>query len=225
MAYRRTNDYEEDEWEYQAQPTSKRPRQAHDVSDSEQDYEEEESFADRFQNPESFLKQFGGYESENSEDPDDDEDEDGGTPQGGNTSPQSLNFKRMNLCTEINMLHACTCPENDEDEDDQAEFSENEEEKPKAKVKKTTEPIKKLTEPKPNQNVAKQIDLAKLPELDNNGLLYLPKMQYFPVGRPCPLQPVNVVEGDALLTLIHLPNGGFNCLALPIEAVERDVKK
>jgi hypothetical protein len=66
----------------------------------------------------------------------------------------------------------------------------------------------------------KQIDLAKLPYLDNNGLKYLPTMQYFPLDQICPMQPINAVEGDALNVLIHMPNGGFNCIALPIAALD-----
>jgi hypothetical protein len=67
--------YEEDEWDYSARSPSKRARNAHLLSKSEAKfhYEEGDNFDDRFQNPDSFMRQFGGYESSNSEDPDDDE--------------------------------------------------------------------------------------------------------------------------------------------------------
>jgi hypothetical protein len=39
------------------------------------DCEEDESYDDRFQNPDAFLSRFGGYESEHSEDPDENEHE------------------------------------------------------------------------------------------------------------------------------------------------------
>jgi hypothetical protein len=65
--------------------------------------------------------------------------------------------------------------EEDEIEDNNEEsFSEEEEpeEKPKGKSSKDDKPRLKTT-----------IDLAKLPFLDNNGLNYLPTMQYFPRGK------------------------------------------
>jgi hypothetical protein len=61
--------------------------------------------------------------------------------------------------------------------------------------------------------------------LDNAGLNYLPKMQYFAPGQSCPLAPVNTVEGKKLCVLIHLSSGGFKCMAIPLEAVEPDGKK
>jgi hypothetical protein len=46
------------------------------ISESDTDFDcEDDSYNDRFQNPDAFLNQFGGYESENSEDPQDDEEE------------------------------------------------------------------------------------------------------------------------------------------------------
>jgi hypothetical protein len=106
----------------------------------------------------------------------------------------------------------------DGDEEGSKTFSDGEEDPVKPKAKKQADP-KSKTKP------SSQIDLTKLPVLDNSGLKYLPKMQYFPPGRPCPLQPMNSVQGEALFTLIHLPKGGFNCLAIPLEAVDRDEKK
>ncbi len=75
MAQRRGARYGEDEWDYSSQSPSKRARGVHLVSESEPevDYEEDDNFDDRFQNPDSFMQQFGGYESADSEDPDDDE--------------------------------------------------------------------------------------------------------------------------------------------------------
>jgi hypothetical protein len=34
------------------------------------------------------------------------------------------------------------------------------------------------------------------------------------------MQPINSVEGEALMVLIHMPNGGFNCVALPLDALD-----
>lgn len=70
------------------------------------------------------------------------------------------------------------------------------------------------------KNRPPQFDFTQLPVLDNNTLRYLPQMQYFPLGKHCPLQPVNAVEGKSLMTFIHMPNGGFICMAIPLEAVE-----
>jgi hypothetical protein len=67
--------------------------------------------------------------------------------------------------------------------------------------------------------------LAKLPYLDTNGLNYLPKMQYFLLDKACPMQPINTVQGDALNVLIHLPTGGFNCVAIPLEALDGENEK
>ncbi len=67
-----------------------------------------------------------------------------------------------------------------------------------------------------------KLDFSNLPSINNNGLRYLPKMQYFPVESDCPLQPMNVLEQPSLNVIITLPNGGFNCVALPLAAVEKD---
>jgi hypothetical protein len=47
------------------------------ISESEQEAEgdDDDGYGDRFQNPEAFLSRFGGYESENSEDPNDEDEE------------------------------------------------------------------------------------------------------------------------------------------------------
>jgi hypothetical protein len=116
----------------------------------------------------------------------------------------------------------CSCfhsylDENDHDEDEgEAQFSEEDEKPVKPMAKTGKMPSKIGLSAEKNQ----QVDLAKLPFLKNNGLNYLPEMQYFSLGKPCPMQPTNLVEGKALLALIHLPTGGFNCIAIPIEAVE-----
>jgi hypothetical protein len=70
--------YAAEEWEDSDQYPPKRARRAHEVSDSEYDAndgETDDGYDDRFQNPEYFLKRFGGYQSDNSEDPDEDEEE------------------------------------------------------------------------------------------------------------------------------------------------------
>jgi hypothetical protein len=62
-----------------------------------------------------------------------------------------------------------------------------------------------------------------LPSIDNNGLDYLPLMQYFPIEVECPLTPANKLKPEqAVNVLIHLPQGGFKCVAIPLEAVEED---
>jgi hypothetical protein len=59
--------------------------------------------------------------------------------------------------------------------------------------------------------------------LDNNGLQYMPVMHYFPIHIECPLKPANRAKlENAVNVIIHLPNGGFKCLALPLEALEED---
>ncbi len=113
--------------------------------------------------------------------------------------------------------------EEGEDEDEEEEnFSEQDEDEPKAK-KPSPGPKSKTVASLPAK--AKKVDLTKLPTLDNNGLLYLPKMQYFPLNQPCPLEPSNEVKGAALRALIHLPNGGFNCIAIPMEALDGESEK
>jgi hypothetical protein len=48
-------------------------------------------------------------------------------------------------------------------------------------------------------------------------------MQYFNFGVECPLKPSNDIDLDQALTvIIHLPNRGFKCVAIPLEAVEED---
>jgi hypothetical protein len=51
---------------------------------------------------------------------------------------------------------------------------------------------------------------------------FLPQMQYFALNADCPLKPINSTDKEALTVIIHLPNGGFNCVAIPLEAVEKD---
>jgi hypothetical protein len=46
-----------------------------------------------------------------------------------------------------------------------------------------------------------------------------------PIGEVCPLKAQNSIEGESITVLIHLPNGGFNCVALPFEAVEEVEKE
>ncbi len=104
--------------------------------------------------------------------------------------------------------------EEEEVDDDEAKFSEDEE-KPKPK-----KPQPQASGGQGQQTRAPQVDFTKLPVLDNNTLRYLPEMQYFPLGKHCPLQPVNEVAGKSLMTLINMPNGGFICMAIPLEAVE-----
>jgi hypothetical protein len=67
-------------------------------------------------------------------------------------------------------------------------------------------------------------DFTKLPFIDNNGLGYLPAMQYFPLQVECPLTPANQLKPEeSVKAIIHLPNGGFKCVALPLEALEEDM--
>jgi hypothetical protein len=48
-------------------------------------------------------------------------------------------------------------------------------------------------------------------------------MQYFPINVNCPLKPVNKLKPEQSVTvLIHIPAGGFKCVALPLEALEED---
>jgi hypothetical protein len=90
--------------------------------------------------------------------------------------------------------------------------------------------VAKKAKPSPTEKLSstktsKMVNLAQLPLLNNAGLKYLPTMQYFPPGQPCPLEPVNVVDGPKLCVLIHLMSGGFKCMAFPLEAVEKDKEK
>jgi hypothetical protein len=51
-------------------------------------------------------------------------------------------------------------------------------------------------------------------------------MQYFPIEVDCPLVPENNLKPDqAVNVLIHLPKGGFKCVAMPLDALEEDVNE
>jgi hypothetical protein len=68
-----------------------------------------------------------------------------------------------------------------------------------------------------------RIDFSKLPFLDNSGLSYLPTMQYFDVDMVCPLEPMNKIEPhQAVMVILHLPDGSFKCLGIPLDAVYED---
>ncbi len=133
----------------------------------------------------------------------------------------SLPYRSIHLGLKVKKLSIrLTCLILDDEEDDQEEVSEEDvEPEVPAKTKKPKPPQLALQAKK-----SKQVDISKLPLLDNNGLSYLPKMQYFPLGELCPMTLVNSVSGDQLLALIHLPSGGFNCIAIPMGAVEKDDK-
>ncbi len=48
-------------------------------------------------------------------------------------------------------------------------------------------------------------------------------MQYFDVDVECPLEPANKLEPhQAVMVILHLPDGSFKCLAIPLEAVYED---
>jgi hypothetical protein len=48
-------------------------------------------------------------------------------------------------------------------------------------------------------------------------------MQYFNVDEDCPVKPVNSIAADQALTvIIHLPDGSFKCVAIPLDAVHED---
>jgi hypothetical protein len=48
-------------------------------------------------------------------------------------------------------------------------------------------------------------------------------MQYFDVDEDCPVKPVNSIAADQALTvIIHLPDGSFKCVAIPLDAVHED---
>ncbi len=76
MENRRGDYYADDEWEEPAGSPSKRARNVYQVSESDQemDYQDNDE-QDHFQNPDAFLNQFGGYEWDHSEDPNDDGEE------------------------------------------------------------------------------------------------------------------------------------------------------
>jgi hypothetical protein len=48
-------------------------------------------------------------------------------------------------------------------------------------------------------------------------------MQYFPLNVECPLTPANKLDPDqSVNVLVHLPTGGFKCVALPLDALDED---
>jgi hypothetical protein len=101
-----------------------------------------------------------------------------------------------------------------EDEDDDGEFSDSDSETRTKERGKLTKIPKKRAGP---------IDFSKLPTLDNNGLHYLPVMHYFEVSSDCPLKTANKLPPEQSLTvIIQLPNGSFNCVAIPLDAVHED---
>jgi hypothetical protein len=100
------------------------------------------------------------------------------------------------------------CRQSDGEESDHNEEDESEEEDQSETPKNT------VSKPK--------VDFSNLPILDNNGLRFLPKMQYFSKETDCPLTPFNKLDQEALSVIIHLPNGGFHCVAIPLDAVEKD---
>jgi hypothetical protein len=116
----------------------------------------------------------------------------------------------LNLRTSSILLAGKSRQESDEGEDED-DFSDSED-----KEQKTSTPKKVGT--------AKQtkLDFLNLPVLNTNGLRYLPHMQYFAVDADCPLKTINTVDKEALTVIIHLPKGGFNCVAIPLEGVEKD---
>jgi hypothetical protein len=110
-------------------------------------------------------------------------------------------------------------PESSDDDEGEgkAKFSDDDEDKGSGKAAQGS------TERKARQSRNPRIDFAKLPFLDNNGLSYLPKMQYFDVDDECPLEPANNLElHQALMVIIHLMDGSFKCLAIPLDAVFED---
>jgi hypothetical protein len=106
--------------------------------------------------------------------------------------------------------------EEDEDEDGEAEFSDGDEEPKRKRVKPGHVKQK-------NQMRSQRLDFSKLPELDNSGLTYLPKMRYFDVDVECPIEPVNKLEPHQELRVItYMPDGSFKCIAIPLDAVYED---
>ncbi len=101
----------------------------------------------------------------------------------------------------------------EEEEKEEGEFSSSEDEKAAKKRKKE----------KHGSDRSFGIDFSKLPVIDNNGLNYLPVMQYFPVQIECPVKPANKLPPEqAVSVIIHLPNGGFKCVAIPLDALDED---
>jgi hypothetical protein len=97
MAHRRA-DYEDDEWQSSGPSPQKCSRNDHPISESDYEFQEEgDSYEDRFQNPDYFLKQFGGYES-NSEDPD--EDDEDKRPQRGSSQKKGKRNRESEVCVD-----------------------------------------------------------------------------------------------------------------------------
>jgi hypothetical protein len=101
-----------------------------------------------------------------------------------------------------------------DDEREEGEFSDSEDERKQ---------VRKNKKQAGRSSKSPGLDFSKLPTIDNGGLTYLPVMQYFNVGEECPLKPPNKLPADlSLNVIITLPNGGFKCLAIPLEAVDED---
>jgi hypothetical protein len=110
----------------------------------------------------------------------------------------------------------------EEDDKEEGEFSSDSDDD--AKSKRAAQKSRRTSDKTPIRS--QLLDFSKLPILHNGGLNYLPKMQYFNVGIECPVKPANKLPSDESLTvIIHLPNGGFKCIAIPLEAVEEDEKE
>jgi hypothetical protein len=106
----------------------------------------------------------------------------------------------------------------DEEDKEDGEFSDSDDDE-SPKRKKAKGERKKHKNAKPSQS----LDFSQLPVIDNNGLSYLPKMHYFPVELECPLKPANQLKPEEAVTvIIQLPNGGFKCVALPLDALDED---
>ncbi len=102
----------------------------------------------------------------------------------------------------------------DVDEVEDSDSSEDDEDdKSRKKLAKSVKDARKKT-------ASKGFDFSTLPAIHNNGLKYLPKMRYFPVGEVCPVKPQNKVTGESLTVLVQSENGAFYCIAIPFEAVE-----
>jgi hypothetical protein len=87
MANRRAGNFGDGQWT--GSSPSKRFRATHVVSES--DFSQDDEDYDDFPNPDTFLNQFGGYESADSEDPDDDEIEEEPRPKQGSSHGQKWN--------------------------------------------------------------------------------------------------------------------------------------
>ncbi len=182
MAKRRDENWDMDDGR-QARSNPKKVRR-HRVSNSEpDDSSEDESHGGRFGDPSAFLRQFGGYAS-------DDEKYDSDENEGWLVSLLVLNLDitRKSPTHTSREIEICfvSVPESndDEDEEEEAEFSEDEEDARNKKVKKASP-----SDGQESIRRAPRIDFTKLPFLDNNGLSYLPRMQYFDVDEECPMVP------------------------------------